>query len=407
MSGGQGPLDGIRILDLGRFMAAPWAAQILGDLGAEIIKIERPGTGDQFRQYGPPFLQDEDGHDTLDSSYYISTNRNKKSVTVDLSKPEGQSLIRRLAAHCDVLIENFKTGDLARYGLDYESLKVVHPGLVYASITAFGQTGPYADRPGLDSVFQAMSGMMSVTGDPEGPPQKVGVVIIDVISGLYAAIGVLAALRHREVQGGTGQQIDLALLDAAIAVMSHRSQDYLLTGELPVRAGTGTPGSAPAQIFRTADGSINIQAGDDGAFAKLCGYFSRTELLADDRFRTRSDRWRNIAELIPLLEPEFASRTTRELYDGFVRIGIVNAPVYTLDQTFSDPQVVHRRMRREIDHAAGRPIALTASPLNFSQTPIETYQSPPTLGLHTDQVLEELLDLAPAEIDALRAGAII
>ena len=400
------PLRGLRVLDLGRFVAAPWSTQMLGDLGAEVIKIERPGTGDQMRQYGPPFLKNERGEDTTESSYFLCTNRSKQSVTVDIALPEGQELVRRLAARSDILVENYKVGDLARFGLDYAGICAVRPDIVYCSITAFGQTGPYAQRPGLDSVFQAMGGLMSVTGEPGGAPQKVGVTIIDMITGLYATVAILAAVRHRELTG-QGQHIDLALLDAAIATMSHRAQDYLLTGEVPQRTGTATTGSAPAQVFRCQDGDINIQGGDQSAFAALCEVLDLRSLALDRRFRTRSDRWRNRAELLPPLEAAIALWKQRDLYDALVARAVVAAPIYTLDQTFSDPQVVHRGMRSEVPHPLADALPLLRNPIRFSQTPIDHPRAPPTLGQHTIEVLSGLLGMSHAAIDELAQRQVI
>jgi glutaryl-CoA transferase len=400
------PLQGLRVLDLGRYIAAPWSTQILGDLGADVIKIERPGTGDQMRQYGPPFLRDANGADTTESAYFLCTNRSKRSVTIDISRPEGQQLIRGLASQSDILVENFKVGDLARFGLDYFNVRKVRPDIVYCSITAFGQSGPYAQRPGLDSVFQAMGGLMSVTGDPAGPPQKVGVTIIDVITGLYATIAIQAAIRHRE-RTGRGQHIDLALLDTAVATMSHRAQDFLLTGEVPQRTGTGTTGSAPAQVFRCQDGDINIQAGDQPAFEALCEVLGLTALILDLRFKKRSDRWSNRGALLPPIESAIAKWRQRDLYDVLVARDIVAAPIYTLAQTFNDPQVIHRGMRHPIRHALGGEVPILRNPIHFSETPMEDYRSPPTLGQHTFEVLNGMLGMSRDAIEELARRHVI
>lgn len=400
------PLSGLRVLDLGRYIAAPWSTQILGDLGAEVIKVERPGAGDQMRHYGPPFLRDAHGADTTESAYFLCANRSKRSVTIDISRSEGQQLIRELASRSDILVENFKVGDLARFGLDYPNVRKVRPDIVYCSITAFGQTGPYAQRPGLDSVFQAMGGLMSVTGDPAGPPQKVGVTIVDVITGLYAAIAIQAAVRHRE-RTGCGQHIDLALLDSAIAAMSHRAQDFLLTGEVPQRTGTGTTGSAPAQVFHCQDGDINIQAGDQSAFEALCDILGLTALTQDSRFKKRSDRWTNRGALLPPIESAIAKWRQRDLYDELVGRQIVAAPIYTLDRTFDDPQVIHRGMRFSVPHTLGGEVPLLRNPIHFSETPLDNYRSPPTLGQHTFEVLNALLGMSPGAIEELARRHVI
>ena len=400
------PLCGLRVLDLGRFVAAPWCTQLLGDLGAEVIKIERPGSGDQMRGYGPPFLRDAAGNDTTESAYFLCTNRSKRSVAIDMSTPQGQELVRGLAAKSDILVENFKVGDLARSGLDYAGIRKIRPDIIYCSITAFGQTGPYAPRPGLDSVFQAMGGLMSVTGEPDGPPQKTGVTIVDIITGLYAATAVLAAVRHRE-HGGGGQHIDMALMDAAVATMSHRAQDYLLTGEVPERTGTQTTGSAPAQVFRCKDGEINIQAGDQPAFEALCDTLGLRSLVSDPRFLKRSDRWVNRADLLPQLQAAMDDRGQRELYDALVARGVVSAPIYTLDRTFSDPQVVHRAMRQLIRHPLSDELPILRNPIRFSTTSMDNYRAPPMLGEHTHEVLAGLLKLSADRIEELIAQHVV
>jgi crotonobetainyl-CoA:carnitine CoA-transferase CaiB-like acyl-CoA transferase len=309
------PLAGVRVLDMGRLFAAPWAGQLLGDLGAEVIKVERSGQGDEIRMYGPPFLETPDGRPLPDSAYSLSANRNKISISADLSKPEGRQLVRDLAGRCDVLIENFKVGDLARYGLDYDSLHALHPGLIYCSITGFGQTGPKAKAPATDAIFQAMSGMMTVTGDPAGDPQRVGFVVIDLLTGVYATTAILAALRHREVQGGQGQHIDLALLDVAMAAMSHRATEYLLSGVSPMRKGSGSAGNVPARTFQCSDGLLCIQAGGDGPFRKLCRALEHPELADDPRFATRAGRVANEPQLNVILDDILSRRTVQEWYD--------------------------------------------------------------------------------------------
>ena len=337
------PLRGIRVLDLGRLFAPAWATQLLGDLGADIIKIERPKIGDIFRHYGPPFLTDKDGKQTLESSYYISVNRNKRAITLDISSPEGQQITRDLAKTCHVLVENFKVGDLKRYGLDHDSIKAINPDIIYCSITGFGQTGPYRKRPGTDSLFQAMSGLMSVTGEPDGEPNKVGLVIEDLVSGMYAAVGILAALREKEVLGGKGQAIDIALLDSAMATMSHRAQDYLISGEVPQAMGSKTVGSVPAQIFQCSDGKINLQAGGDEDFKRLCAVIKRPELFEDERFSSRRKRVANAHVLIPMLEEIFAQRSMNEWFEEMLAAGMMVGPIFNVKQAFENEQVIHRQ----------------------------------------------------------------
>jgi crotonobetainyl-CoA:carnitine CoA-transferase CaiB-like acyl-CoA transferase len=385
-----GPLDGITVLDLGRFVAAPWCAQILADLGAEVIKIEQPGQGDQIRQYGPPFLAGHGKEHGLTSSYFAVCNRGKKSVIIDLADPEGQSSLKALAAQADVFIENFKAGHLKRFGLDEASIRAVAPDIIYLSISGFGQTGPYSDRPGLDSVFQAMGGLMSVTGEPDSSPTKIGVTIVDLVTGLYGAIAVLGALRDRDVNGVGGQAIDLALLDTAIAMMSHRAQDYLLTGEVPRASGTATVGSTPAQVFRAGDGWINIQAGSDDGFERFCRAIRREDLWEDSRFRHRLDRWANRELLLPELDREVGTRAVRELYDLLTKAGVVCSPIYTLDQTFSDPQVVHRGVTHTVEHPLAGPFKVVRNPIRYSKSKLLDDRPPPVLGADTDEMLSRL-----------------
>lgn len=396
------PLAGIRVLDLGRTFAAPWCTQILGDLGAEIIKIERLGRGDEMRHYGPPFLQDADGNDLQNSAYFLCANRNKKSIALDLAKPGAQQIVRDLAAVSNVCIENFKVGDLARHQLDYASLARVNPQLIYCSVTGFGQDGPYAARPATDSVFQSMSGLMSVTGEADGDPQKVGLVITDLLTGLYCAIAIQAAIRDQEINGGAGQHIDMALLDVTVAAMSHRAMEYLMTGVVPQRMGSRAPGSAPAQVFHCADGRINLQASADRSFRKLCAIIDRADLPADARFNSRGERVRNIDVLVPILEAEFARWKTQDLYEALVEQGIVCSPIYSLDQTFEDPQVRHRGLQREIHLASGHDVPLIANPIRFSRTQID-YAPPPELGEHADELLSGLLGYDAARLAALRS----
>ena len=401
------PLRGIRILDMGRVVAAPWCTQVLADLGADVIKVERPGRGDELRTYGPSFLRDASGTPTNDSGHYLTVNRNKRSITVDFTVPEGAALIRRLAASVDILVENFKVGDLARYGLDYASLSQAVPQLIYCSVTGFGQSGPYAKRGGLDGLFQGMSGMMSVTGEPGEPPQRVGAFVIDELTGMYAATAILAALRHREINGGTGQHIDLALLDVGVAAMAGRSIEYLIDGTIPKALGSKSPGSTPAQIFRCSDGLLNIQAGAEHHYRALCDVLGLLELKEDPRFAQRVDRVRNEQILIPLLEAAIASYKVKNLFEALVERNVIAAPIYTVDQTVADPQVKHRDLFRTVPHPVAGTVPIVASPMRFSATPVDQYRAPPSLGQHTEDVLTTELGLSCSEIAGLRAcGAI-
>jgi crotonobetainyl-CoA:carnitine CoA-transferase CaiB-like acyl-CoA transferase len=393
------------VLDLGRVVAAPFACQILGDLGADIIKVERPGRGDESRHYGPSFLDMEDGFST--SGFYLAFNRNKRSITVDLARPEGQDLIRRLTVECDVLVENFKMGDLARKGLGYGDLLAINPALVYCSITGFGHTGPYAAYPAVDMVFQAMSGMMSVTGESGGPPQKVGIVAADLICGLYAANAIQAALRARDHNGGRGQHIDLSLLDCAVSAMSHRIMDYFITGEVPHRSGNKAPGTAPAQLFRCNDGLLNVQAGTDSQFAKLCAVLELPRLLEDPLFRTGADRLRHRDQLLPALETIFAEASVARWYDRLVAGGVICSPVYDVEGTFSDPQVAARELAVSMCSGDGHEVKGVRNPIRLSEQPISTYTFPPSVGAHTDEVLAEVLGLSSAKIESLHASGAV
>ena len=398
------PLAGIRILDLGRIVAAPFATQMLGDMGAEIIKIERPGEGDDSRNYGPSFLDTEEGETY--SGFYLSFNRNKRSVAVDISTPGGQQVIRDLARECDVLIENFKVGDLARKGLSYADIEAVNPRIVYCSITGFGQTGPYAPYPAVDMVFQSMSGLMSVTGEAERAPQKVGLSVADINCGLYSCVAILAALRERD-SSGRGQHIDMSLLDCLISTMSHRIMDYFISGDVPFRFGNVSPGSTPAQLFKCSDGMINVQAGTDNQFRKLCELLGRVDLLADPRFTRGRQRNENRAALLPIIEPVFLSGTVAHWYQKLVSGGVICSPVYDVSQTFNDPQVAARGMKMAMEKDAVGRIDALRNPIRFSRTQIERYAFPPRVGEHTEEVLASVLGLSAGQIAQLDEAGVV
>lgn len=408
MTTSHGPLAGVRVLDLSRVLAGPICGQLLGDLGADVIKIERPGPGDDTRQWGPPFLKDADGNETRESAYYLCANRNKRSVAVDMSRPEGQRLIRELAARCDVVIENFKTGGLRKYGLDHETLRAACPRLVYCSITGFGQTGPYAERPGYDLLIQAMGGVMSITGPADREPTKVGVAISDIMTGMYAGVAILAALRSRDATG-LGQHLDLALLDCQVAWLANQGQRYLLSGEVARRRGNAHPDVVPYQVFATADGHVIIGVGNDRQFASLCEFAGKDELKDDPRFATNDARVRNREALIPIVEALAASRTTAEWLQGLAARKVPCGPVNDIDQVFADPQVKHRQMTVDLPHplAGGGSVRLIASPMRFSETPVSYRRAPPVNGEHTVEVLRELLELGDDAIGELAAGGVI
>ena len=408
MTQNNGPLAGLTVLDLTRILAGPFCTQLLGDLGAEIIKIERPGSGDDTRRFGPPFLKDDDGNDTIESAYFMSANRNKRSVAVDISKPEGQALIRRIARKSDVLVENFKLGNLARYKLGYDDLKGDNPGLVYCSITGFGQTGPYAERPGYDPLIQAMGGFMSVTGEPAGVPMKAGVPIADLMAGMYAAVAINAALRSREVDG-KGQYIDVGMLDTQAAWLSIQAMNYLIGGEAPPRLGNGHPNIVPYQVFATSDGHIMLTIGNDTQFKRFCEFAGCSALAADERFATNGARVGNREALIDAMEPVLAARPSQEWLTELERLTIGCGPINTLDQVFADPHVKARDMVINMPHAAvgGRVVPLVANPLRLSETPVSYRHSPPVLGADTDEVLRSVLKLDDAELDGLRTAGII
>jgi crotonobetainyl-CoA:carnitine CoA-transferase CaiB-like acyl-CoA transferase len=404
-----GPLSHIRVLDLSRVLAGPWAGQNLADLGAEVIKIERPGVGDDSRAFGPPWVKDRNGKDTRDSAYFTSANRGKKSVTVNIAAAEGQALIRELAGRSDVLLENYKFGDLARYGLAYDDLRELNPGLIYCSVTGFGQTGPYRQRPGYDFMIQGMGGMMSVTGEPDdapgGGPQRAGVPIADIITGMYASIAICAALAGRE-RTGRGQHLDLALLDSQIALLAYQNTNYFSTGEPPKRIGNLHPNIVPYQPFRTKDGDVILACGNDNLFRKFCDAAGCQHLASDARFGTNGKRVENRGELTRLLGEIFAKRTTAEWVDLLEAAGVPNGPINNIAQVFAEPQVKARGVRLELANASGVKVPLVASPMRFSETPIEYRLAPPALGQHTEEILRGL-GKVDAEIAALRAKKIV
>ena len=405
-----GPLSHIRVLDLSRVLAGPWAGQNLADLGAEVIKVERPKVGDDSRAFGPPWVKDKDGRETRDSAYFTSANRGKKSITVNVAKPEGQELIRALAGKCDVLIENYKHGDLARYGLGYDDLKGANPRLIYCSVTGFGQTGPYRERPGYDFMIQGMGGMMSVTGEPDGAPgggpQRAGVPIADIITGMYASIAICAALAHR-AQTGAGQHLDLALLDSQIALLAYQNTNYFSTGKPPGRIGNLHPNIVPYQPFRSSDGEVIVACGNDNLFRKFCDVAGCAALAQDPRFATNGKRVENRVEISQLIQEIFGRKTTAEWLELLESAGVPNGPINNLAQVFEEPQVKARGVKIELDHAAAGKLPLVASPMRFSATPLEYRLAPPLLGEHTDQVLREMLGLDANEIAKLRGDSVI
>lgn len=405
-----GALSHLRVLDLSRVLAGPWASQLLGDLGAEIIKIERPGTGDDTRGWGPPFLKDGAGQDTRDAAYFLCANRNKQSVTIDITRPEGQAIIRALAERSDVLIENFKVGGLAQYGLDYASLAAINPRLVYCSITGFGQTGPYAERAGYDFLIQGMGGLMSITGrredEPGAGPQKVGVALTDVLTGLYASNAILAALAWRE-RSGRGQYIDLALLDVQVASLANQTMNYLVTGTPPRRMGNAHPNIVPYQDFPTADGAMILAVGNDGQFAKLALVAGHPEWAADPRFATNRARVENRAAFVAAFSAVSVLRKTKEWVAALEEAGVPCGPINDLAEVFADPQVVARGTRLSLPHAAGGDVALVANPIRLSETPAEYRSAPPALGEHTAQVLRHTLGLSEAEVETLAKNGVI
>jgi formyl-CoA transferase len=403
-------LQGIRVLDLTRVLAGPWATQLLADFGAEVIKVERPGQGDDTRHWGPPFLKDREGRDTTDAAYYLACNRGKKSITLDIAKPRGREIARALAMKSDVLVENFKVGDLARHGLDYASLAASHPRLVYCSITGFGQSGPYRDRPGYDFMVQGLGGLMSVTGErddlPGGGPQKVGVAVSDLFTGMYSANAILAALMHRE-RSGQGQHIDMALLDVQVAMLANLSSAYFASGEAPRRVGNAHQNIVPYHVFRASDRFLIVAVGNDSQFAKFCEVLGVPDWPRDARFATNPERVRNRDLLVGMIAERMRARTAREWLALLEPSGVPCGPINDLAQVFADPQVRHRGMEVRAPHPAAGEVRMVANPVKFSATPIAHDTPPPLLGEHTEEVLSALLGMEAGDVARLRKEGIV
>ncbi|MCO8171042.1 CoA transferase [Pseudomonas sp. 21LCFQ02] len=406
----MGALSHVRVLDLSRVLAGPWSGQILADLGAEVIKIERPGSGDDTRAWGPPFLKDAAGENTAEAAYYLAANRNKQSVTIDFTRPEGQALVRELAQCSDILIENFKVGGLAAYGLDYESLKLSNPRLIYCSITGFGQTGPYAKRAGYDFMIQGLGGLMSLTGRTDAEdgagPVKVGVALTDILTGLYASTAMLAALAHRD-QTGVGQYIDMALLDVQVACLANQAMNYLTTGTAPRRLGNAHPNIVPYQDFPTADGDFILTVGNDSQFRKFAEVAGQPQWADDPRFQTNKLRVTNRAELVMLIRQATVFKTTAQWVAELEAVGVPCGPINDLAQVFADPQVLARELAISLPHALGGQVPLVASPIRLSETPVTYRHAPPLLGEHTQGVLQALLGMSEEQIAGLRQARVI
>jgi formyl-CoA transferase len=404
------PLSHITVLDLSRILAGPWCSQLLGDLGAAVLKIEHPKRGDDTRAWGPPFLHDSAGNETREAAYYLGANRNKQSVAVDFTQPEGQSILRALVLQADVLIENYKVGGLQKYGLDYASVAALKPDIVYCSVTGFGQDGPYANTAGYDFMIQGMGGLMSVTGErddrPGGGPQKVGVAVSDLMTGLYATVGIQSALIHRD-RTGQGQHIDMALLDTQVAMIANLNMNYLVSGKVPGRMGNAHANIVPYEAFACADGHIILAVGNDSQFEKFCRIAGRPDLAADDRYKRNADRVRRRDELVPVIAAVVKTRTMRDWIAACDAAQVPCGPINRLDQVFADPQVVHRRMRIDMPHPLSGTLPQVVNPIKFSATPLEYRNAPPLLGQHTGQVLRERLGYAPETIAALAERGVI
>ena len=403
-------LGHLRVLDLTRVLAGPWCTQLLADLGADVIKVERPGSGDDTRAWGPPFLKDADGRDTTEAAYYLSANRGKRSVTVDIGKPQGQQLVRRLAAASDVVIENYKVGQLAKYGLDYARLAADNPRLIYCSITGFGQDGPYKDRAGYDFIIQAMGGFMSITGErddlPGGGPQKAGVAVSDLMTGMYATVAILAAVAQRE-RTGAGQYIDMALFDTVIAMLANMNMNFLTTGKAPGRAGNAHQNIVPYQVFAAADGHVVIAVGNDSQYAKFCEIAGRPDLAADPRFTSNAERVRNRALLVPLLEAIVRDKPAAFWTGKLEAAGVPCGPINSIAQALADPQAVARGLRIELPHPTAGTVPLVGMPIRMSASSPSYERPPPLLGEHTDEVLRQIAGLDDEAIaDCRRRGVV-
>ncbi len=406
----NGPLKGIRVLDLSRILAGPTCTQLLGDLGAEIIKVERPKAGDDTRKWGPPYVKDAEGNDTSESAYYLCANRNKRSLSIDITQTEGQSLVKRLAEKCDVLVENFKVGGLAKYGLAYDDLKADFPGLIYCSITGFGQTGPYASRAGYDFMIQAMGGIMSITGPEEGAPYKVGLGIADVMCGMYASNAILAALHHRDTStDGKGQYIDLSLLDTQVAWLINNGLNYLTSRKIPQRHGNAHPNIVPYEVFPSSDGYIALAVGNDAQFQRFCTIAGQPELAEDARFTTNSLRVEHRKELVSIIRKLTQQKPRDTWLEELATAGVPAGPVNQIDQVFDDPQIKHRQMELTMPYSlsGSGEVSLIANPIKFSETPVSYRHAPPTLGKHNREILSDWLGLSEQEIAQLKSSNII
>jgi len=404
------PLTGLRVLDMSRILAGPWCGQLLADLGAEVIKVERPGKGDDTRGWGPPFLKDSEGRETSESAYFLCANRGKQSVTLDIAKPEGQAVARELAQNADILLENYKVGDLKRYGLDYATLSQLNPRLVYCSITGFGQDGPFKDRAGYDFMVQGMGGLMSITGErddlPGGGPQKAGVAIADLMTGMYSTVAILAAIEERH-KSGHGQYIDMALLDTQVAWLANQNSNYLIGGEAPQRMGNAHPNVVPYQTFATQDGSVILAVGNDSQFRKFCDAAGIAEAGSDPRFASNALRIANRDACVAAITPAMKLKTTAEWIAVLEPRGVPCGPVHRLDEVFANPQIRHRKMQVNVSHPLSGSVPLVANPIKYSRTPLSYENPPPLLGEHTDLVLEKLLGKTPQDIAALRKNGIV
>ena len=405
-----GPLTHLKVLDLSRILAGPWAGQVLADFGAQVIKVERPQKGDDTRHWGPPYLKDAAGNDTSEAAYYLSANRGKQSITVDITQPAGQELIKKLASQCDILLENYKVGGLKKYGLDYEAIKAVNPRIIYCSITGFGQSGPYANRAGYDAMIQGMGGLMSLTGVPEGQPgagpQKVGVAVADLMTGMYAVSGVLAAVIHRD-RTGEGQQIDLALLDTQVAWLANQAQNYLTSGRSPERQGTAHPNIVPYQAVPASDGYFMLAVGNDAQFKKFCAIAGLDDVAENPAYATNTARVQAREQLVPLIERTTGEKPAAWWLEQLSAAHVPCGPINNLEQVFADPQVQARGMVVEQAHPTAGKVKTVRNPLGFSASALEYEQAPPTLGEHTGAVLESMLGLSEEEIESLKKGGVI